>query len=231
MSGEVPVEVVVAAFQDEGGADAALAQLKQAGKERLIDIDQAVVVRKDQSGKVHIKRARGVGAGSGAIIGGVTGAVISILAGPVGWMAGLGAIIGGLGGHLNKTRSTPNLDKLAGSLKPGTSAIVAVIEHTWVAEVERELAQAGAQVATDAIASDIAAQLEAGKDVAYTAIGGPGGVAVGRVASDQQTTEASAVVATDAGVAAGEVVVAAEAGAGAAAPPAQGANGEPAKPA
>jgi uncharacterized membrane protein len=228
MSSNVPVQVVVAAFQDEGGADAALAQLKQAGKENLIAIDQAVVVRKDASGKVHIKRARGVGAGSGLLIGGVTGAVISILAGPVGWMAGIGAIIGGLGGHLNKTRSTPNLDKLAGSLTPGTSAIVAVIEHTWVAEVERELAQAGAQVATDAIAADIAAQLEAGKDVAYTAIGDSGGVAVARVASDQQTTEASAIVATDEGVAAGEVVVATDA---AAPPPAQGANGEPAKPA
>ena len=81
MSSDVPVQVVVAAFQDEGGADAALAQLRQAGKEHLIAIDQAVVVRKDQAGKVHIKRARGVGPGSGAIIGGVTGAVISILAG------------------------------------------------------------------------------------------------------------------------------------------------------
>jgi uncharacterized membrane protein len=229
MSSDVPVQVVVAAFQDEGGADAALAQLKQAGKEHLIAIDQAVVVRKDEGGKVHIKRARGVGAGSGAIIGGVTGAVVSILAGPVGWMAGIGALIGGLGGHLNKTHSSPNLDKLAGSLKPGTSAIVAVIEHTWVAEVEQEMARAGAQVVTDAIAQDIAAQLEAGKDVAYTAIGGAGGVAAGRVAGDQQTTDASVVVATEEGVAAGEIHVATEAGA-AGAPPAQTTDGEAAKP-
>jgi uncharacterized membrane protein len=233
VSSDIPVQVIVAAFQDEYGADAALAQLKQAGKEHLIDIDQAIVVRKDAGGKVHIKRARGVGAGSGALIGGVTGAVVSILAGPVGWMAGIGAVIGALGGQLNKSHSSPNLDKLAGALKPGTSAIVAVIEHTWVAELDRELAQAGAQVVTDAISQDIAAQLEAGKDVAYTAVSGAGGVAAGRVAGDATSVEAEGIVATDQGVAAGEVVVATEADASAptSPPPASAAGGEASKPA
>jgi uncharacterized membrane protein len=184
MGTDIPRQVFVAAFTSETGADQALQSLQQARKENLIDIEQAVVVRKDAAGKVYVKRARGVGAGSGAIIGGVTGAVVSLLAGPVGWVAGAGAIIGALGGHYRKTRRTPQVDQLAGALTPGTSAIVAVVDHVWVADLEREMAAQGAKVVTEAIATDIATQLEAGKDVAYTAVSAGDTLAVAR-----QTTE------------------------------------------
>ena len=46
-------------------------------------------------------------------------------------------------------------------ITPGSSAIIAVIEHRWVAEVQRMMAEAGAQVMTEALKEDLAAQLEA----------------------------------------------------------------------
>ena len=52
---DVPVEVVLAAFNDEDGAEKALGELKQAKKDRLIGIRNAAVLWKDDKGKLHFK--------------------------------------------------------------------------------------------------------------------------------------------------------------------------------
>src|SRR6266699_1855412 len=52
------------------------------------------------------------------------------------------------------------LKMLGKALTPGTSAIIAVIEHRWVAEYEQALAEYGADVVTQAVEASIAAQLE-----------------------------------------------------------------------
>ena len=52
---DVPVQLIVAAFQDENGAEAALAELKEAKKEKLVNIKDAAVLRKDAKGELHIK--------------------------------------------------------------------------------------------------------------------------------------------------------------------------------
>ena len=46
------------------------------------------------------------------------------------------------------------------SLTPGTSAIVAVVEHEWVREVERRIENEAKDIVTEAITADIADQLE-----------------------------------------------------------------------
>jgi uncharacterized membrane protein len=85
------------------------------------------------------------------------------------------------------------LEQIGEGLKPGTSAIVGIIELRWVEEVEKQLAESGADVLTEALRDDIAQQLEAGKDVAYTAVSAEGAVAAERVtlgedeAQDTQT--------------------------------------------
>jgi uncharacterized membrane protein len=198
---DVPVEVVVAAFQDPNGASAALEQLKQAKKQGLIKIEDAAVLVKDADGKLRIKETGDMGGGKGAVIGGVVGGVIGLLAGPIGWAALGGAVIGGLAAKMSDGGfSDARLKQIGASLKPNSSAIIAVIDHTWVAEVERQMQQAGADTVTEAISADIAKQLEAGKDVAYTALGTAEGVALSRVAAGGDEVDASSVVATDQGV-------------------------------
>jgi hypothetical protein len=83
------------------------------------------------------------------------------------------------------------------SLQPGTSAIVAVVEHTWVADMEKEMAEFEADVFTMAIADDIAAQLEAGRDVAYTALAGQEGIAMGRLSVGEEDVEAGGAIISD----------------------------------
>jgi uncharacterized membrane protein len=158
---QVPVDIVVAAFNDEKGATDALHELESAKKEGLIGIKDAAVLRKDEQSKLHITETADKGFGRGAVVGGVAGAVVGVIAGPVGWAALGGAALGGLASKLRDTGfKDERLRQMGDGLQPGTSAIVAVVEHEWVREVERRIENEAKDIVTEAITSDIADQLE-----------------------------------------------------------------------
>ena len=161
MTTQVPVDVVVAAYQDEQGANNALKELETAKKDGLIGIQDAAVLRKDNQSKLHITETADKGFGRGAMIGGVAGAALGVIAGPVGWAALGGAAVGGLASKLRDTGfRDERLRQMGESLTPGTSAIVAVVEHEWVREVERRIENEAKDIVTEAITADIADQLE-----------------------------------------------------------------------
>jgi uncharacterized membrane protein len=199
---DVPVQLIVAAFQDEKSAAEALRVLKEARRERLIGIQNAAVLRKDAKGKLHIKETADMGGGKGATLGGVAGAAIGLIAGPALLVpAAVGALVGGLAAKLRDSGfSNERLQALGEDLKPGSSAIVAVVEHRWVDEVERAMAEAGADAVTAALGADIAAQLEAGREVAYTAISSQEGFSAARLAGGEDSVEGGKIVVDDSGV-------------------------------
>lgn len=207
---EAPVELIVAAFQTETGAEDALTQLMEAKRERMIAIQDAAVIRRDMKDRVHIKDVKDVGGGRGAVAGAVFGTAIALLAGPAGIVVGgvLGALVGGLTAKaVDMGLPNQRLKELSESLKPGTSAIIAIIEHTWVQDIEMMMAETGAQVVREAIKSDIAKQLEAGKDVAYTATETGESLSFSRMAGDEETMEISDLVLTEDGLGARATVV------------------------
>ncbi|HKT40239.1 MAG TPA: DUF1269 domain-containing protein [Ktedonobacterales bacterium] len=159
---DVPVEVVLAAFNDEDGAEKALGQLKQAKKDRLIGIRNAAVLWKDDKGKLHFKETADMRGGKGAVIGGVVGGVVGLVFPPsILASAAVGAAVGGFSARLHDAGFPDDrLREVGKGLKPNTSALIAVIEDVWVREVEAELKQYGADVVTEAVRADIAAQLE-----------------------------------------------------------------------
>lgn len=196
---EAPVQLIVAAFQEEDGAKNALNELKAAKKDHLIKIDNAAVITKDQKGKVHIKETKDMGGGKGAVIGGVVGGAIGILTGGVGLaVVGAGALIGGLAAKLRDGGfKDDRLKKVGEGLTPGTSAIVALIEHVWVPELEAELQEAGADVLVESISADIATQLGAGGQVAYSALADEESLTTSRVAATPDQVEMSSTTITD----------------------------------
>mgnify|MGYP003572688463 CR=1 FL=1 len=199
---DVPVELIVAAFQDEKGADQALKELKIAKRQGLIKIENAAVLRKDEKGKLHIKETHDMGGGKGAVLGGVGGAVIGLIAGPV-LVApvAVGALVGGLAAKLRDSGfSDKRLETMGEGLTPGSSAIVAVVDHTWVAQVQQEMEEAGADIVAATLQADIASQLEAGHEVAYSALATSEGFATSRVAAGEGEVEASEMLVTDEGV-------------------------------
>src|SRR6266852_7166516 len=161
MNKDVPVQVIVAAFNDEHGAENALRELKEAKKEKLIGIQDAAILRRDAGGKLHIKEKADMRGGKGAVIGGVVGAVAGLLAGTLVLATAARALIGGLAAKLRDSGFPDERLKMLGkALTPGTSAIIAVIEHKWLAEYEQALAEYGANVVTEAVEVGIAAELE-----------------------------------------------------------------------
>ncbi|MGE0058130.1 MAG: DUF1269 domain-containing protein [Dehalococcoidia bacterium] len=158
---DVPIDVVVAAFNDEQGASTALNDLKTAHKEGLINVKDAAVLRRDMEDKLHITDTTDKGFGRGAILGGIAGAVVGVVAGPIGWMTLGGAAVGGLAAKLRDGGFRDSrLKEVGENLKPGSSAIIAVVEEQWVREVERMMRQDAADIATEMISADIATQLE-----------------------------------------------------------------------
>jgi uncharacterized membrane protein len=201
MTTDVPIQIIVAAFGTEDAAGAALKRLQQAQHERLIHIDDAAVLRKDADGKLHLHETGDLSGAKGAAIGGVTGAVVGLLAGPVGWAAGLGALIGGLGAKLRDSGFPDDrLRRIGEGLTPGSSAVVAVVEHTWVDTVVRELQQEGADIATERIQRDIADQLNAYRDVAYSALNLAGVTGIERDTTGDTGASAGQMIATPEGV-------------------------------
>jgi uncharacterized membrane protein len=195
-----PIQIIVAAFNNPDEAGAVMDDLKEGKREGLIGIIDAAVVVKNAKGKLKItdaKRRSRKGLVTGGVVGGIIGLV---LAPPVTAIAAGGGVIGALMGKLRSAPLKAEMKDLGSALQPNTSAIIAIIEHTWVEKLEAALMDAGAQLIRDAIKADIAEQLEAGGNVLYTA--GASGEAMGaaRVAQSDDTVTASGLALTDEGL-------------------------------
>ncbi len=206
---QVPVELIVAAFQDEQGADKALKKLQQAKKQHLVGIQNAAVIRRDQKNRLHISETADWSGGKGAAVGAIVGGAIGLIFPPSVLAAGaVGAAVTGLGARLRDSGfPDEHLKEIGAALKPGTSAIVAVVEHTWVADLERELEAQGAKTVREAIAADIAEQLAQGREVAYTATSTGDALSVSRATAGKDSAEMGNVTMTDEGITASHVVV------------------------
>jgi uncharacterized membrane protein len=158
---DVPIDVVIAAFTTEDGAKKALHELDEAHKQGLISIKDAAVLTRDANNKLHIMETADKSWGRGAMMGGVGGAVVGLIAGPIGWAALGGAAIGGLAARL-RDGGFPDqrLRQIGESLKPGSSGLVAIVEETWVIKVQDQLKQLAADVITEEIGADLARQLD-----------------------------------------------------------------------
>ena len=202
---DIPVEMIVAAFQDENEAENVLKGLKEAKHEGLIGIKDAAVITRDQKNKVHIKDIHDIGTRGGTALGALVGTGIALMTGGVGIVlsGAAGALVGRLAAKkIDLGIEDARLQKIADALQPGTSAILAFIEHKWVAEMEKAFIDNGAEVMRAALNADIAAQLEAGHDVAYSLISDESGIDIERVAGDESVIEIDSVQISEDGISA-----------------------------
>ena len=193
---DAPVQLIVAAYETEDGAKRAIADLKKAKKEKLIAIKDAAILRKDKKGKLHISETGDLSARQGAAFGGVVGAGIGAVAGTA--LAGpavVGALVAGLASKLRDTGfDNKRLERLGRSLLPESSALVAVVEHKWVKKIASSLEKAGADLITAEVAQDVADQLEAGHEVAYSVLAAEQGYAAWKTTADEDGDATEGVV-------------------------------------
>ncbi len=158
---DAPVDVIIAAYNDEQGASTALKELEKAKKAGTISIKDAAVLKRDTDNKLRISESADKGFGRGALIGGVAGAAVGVLAGPIGWAALGGAAVGGLAAKLRDGGfRDERLREIGESVKPGNSALIAVVEEIWVKDAEKILEEKAADIVTNQVAADIAMQLD-----------------------------------------------------------------------
>jgi uncharacterized membrane protein len=162
-----PVEFVVAAFNDQQKAGEVLKSMKELEKEGVILLMNAAIMTKDAKGKISVKETKDVDAKHGAVFGAIVGGLLGLLGGPVGVVVGAaaGAATGGVAANtIDMGFSNDQLRDLQETLKPGSSAILALIQHEWVDRVVAEMEQFGAELYHQALKAEMAAQLEEGKE-------------------------------------------------------------------
>jgi uncharacterized membrane protein len=162
-----PIQVFIAAYQTEDGAEAALKDFRTMHREGSIDLIDAAVAVHTADGKVKIEETADPSGKTwgkrGAIAGGVVGLIFppSIVA---------GALVGGAGGGIwgkirDKGFKDEDLKAIGESLPPGSSAIIAIAEDRVVERLERGL-QGYERIARHAVSADAAVQIVAEADAA-----------------------------------------------------------------
>lgn len=161
------LQLVVAAFDDDAGAQAGLTALKQMKSKKQVDLQGAMLITKDAAGRKIKYKDVGLTPGKGALGGVVLGAAVGILTGGTGLILGAaGAALGGLVGKKKQDNrfEVNQLNQVGASLKPGGAAIVAVVEPEGTAEVEQALDALAVDIFTSDISDDLVQQLWAHKE-------------------------------------------------------------------
>lgn len=158
------IDLLIFAFPSEKNSREALTMLKRMQKEKVIDLVDAAIIDRDDKGKIHLQESADPSGKQGALFGAVTGALVGLLGGPVG--AIIGAAAGaGVGGYAAQKidMGIPNerLKDIAEVLKPGNSAIVALIEHSWAFEATQAMQKYDADIIQESIREEITTRFEA----------------------------------------------------------------------
>jgi uncharacterized membrane protein len=127
--------LVAVVFEDEVTAFEMRAALVRMQKEYLIDIEDAVVVTRDQKGKTRLDQAVNL-TSAGAVGGGFWGMLIGLIfLNPI-LGAAIGAGAGALSGRLNDIGLNDKMMKDIGqSFKPGTSGLFVLVRRATVDKV------------------------------------------------------------------------------------------------
>jgi len=166
---DVPLQLIVAVFEHEQGAEEALKQLK--AEKKTLGIQGAVAMIKDATGNKISYKEVGLTPAKGILGGAVLGITLGILSGGVGLVLGAaGAAIGNVVGRKKQDSlySSGQINHISTALQPGTSAVLAAVDSTHSADVEQALAALGGDILAADISTDVAHQLEEHQDQAYT---------------------------------------------------------------
>lgn len=141
-------KIAVALYEGEELAGEALDILKKAEKEKSLQIEQAAILKRDGQDKLHIHETGDSSGRRGAAIGGVIGTAIGLVGGPAAILTGAaGAAIGGLAARLSDSGFPDGqLRDIGRYLKPGTSALIALVLMKEDLDLDQQLKQSGAKI-------------------------------------------------------------------------------------
>jgi uncharacterized membrane protein len=139
-----PLELIISAYDRPDQARQMLASIRRSVQDGNLEIKDAAILVKDERGQVRLDDTQDVTPGQGALFGAITGGLIGLLAGPAGALAGAmaGAATGGVGAALiDMGFSNDQLKELQASMPAGSSALVILVEHTWIQKLVDDLSR------------------------------------------------------------------------------------------
>ncbi len=128
-----PIELIAAVYSSPAAAQSMLNELVRLHQQDVIELIDAAVMERDGDGKLHISERAELTPAKGAKRGALIGAALGIIF-PPSLLAttAIGAAAGALTGKAtDQGLDNKMLADLGSELRPGTSAIIAVVDHKW----------------------------------------------------------------------------------------------------
>jgi uncharacterized membrane protein len=153
-------DLIVVEFGDLDTADRFKADLERLTKEQLLGLDDLVVVKRHEDGKVKIKQAVNL-AGAGALSGSFWGLLIGLLF----WAPWLGMAVGAAAGALGGSMADYGIDdsfvrEVSETITPGDSAVFMLVSKAVPDKIEDTLKQYNATVLKTSLSNEDEAKLQ-----------------------------------------------------------------------
>ena len=159
-------DLVVIAYDDPFKAEEVRTSLRKLQREYLVDLEDAVVAVKDDTGKIKLHQMHNLTA-SGAVGGGFWGALIGLIfLNPLLGMAA-GAAAGAAGGALSDVGINDQFIKeMAGNLKNNTSVLFVLVRKVTPDKVLEEIKGTGGKVIHTSLTHEREERLQEALDAA-----------------------------------------------------------------
>ena len=147
-------DLIAISFDSKEKAQQALDRAREMQKQHLLDLADAVIVTRDENGKVRLQQSLNLTA-AGAASGGMWGTLVGLLfLNPLVGLA-VGAASGALAGSLQDYGINDQFMKDMGNeLRPGTSALFVLVRKSTPDRVLPELRELGGRVFTTSLSKN-----------------------------------------------------------------------------
>jgi uncharacterized membrane protein len=154
--------VIAVSFEADRNAYEALTSLKELDSQQRVGVGEAVVVERDQDGRLVEKDRVESTSLPGTASGGLIGLLVGVIGGPLGVLVGgtYGLFVGSLFDLSDMTEADSALAQISGSVRLGHTALLAVVDERSPEVVDAAMADVGGTVARRSVA-DVEAEIAA----------------------------------------------------------------------
>jgi uncharacterized membrane protein len=150
------LELLTWVFTQQNQAEKILQSLMELAKQDAIELLYTCVLQKGPDGKLSLHETKAVDLRHNVIIGAVAGGLAGLLVGPVAAAAAATAAGAAAGKHAENNMdvgfTAEQISSLNQQLAPGSSALVVLVEYTWLEAIQTNLASAGGNFSHNTLA-------------------------------------------------------------------------------
>jgi uncharacterized membrane protein len=156
----VASKIVILTWDRMDRANQALDNIKKAKKDGLLEVEDAVVVVKDEEGNIKVKETEHLTTKKGVVYGGIAGLVIgTMMGGPIGG-ALLGGAAGALAGKIDLGIPNEEIEAVSQSMDDASSAIFAQVRSGNEDFLAAAIRESGGKQIEFALSEEMEADLE-----------------------------------------------------------------------